>query len=184
MILRSIPLLACACLVAACDSTGSARQPGAQDGVRYDTVAGFRLGMLLPEARTAAAARGTRLHCQAATTEFPRGSVPDTLWRKMQDVDYCRSPDEQMQLSFKQGTLIAVTVEYSDDWARVPLDTVISRLSDHAGPPTKRETRPYGEGRRELLISWSRDDAPAVMSLRCPEGAPSDECRRDHFLSR
>lgn len=184
MIRRSIPLLACASLLSACGNGDSVRQPEAEGGVRFDTVAGFQLGMLLPEARELAAARGDGLRCQAATTRFPRGSVDDTLWQKMQDVDYCRSPDERMELAFKQGLLIAVTVDYSEDWARIPLDTLIGRLSDRAGAPPRREVRPYGEWRRELLVSWSRDGDPAVMSLRCPEGGSSDQCRRDHFLSR
>ncbi|HST60724.1 MAG TPA: hypothetical protein VLK84_18635 [Longimicrobium sp.] len=183
MIRLSFPLFVCALLLSACGSGDSGRQPNAESGVWLDTVAGFQLGMLLPEARELAAARGDALRCQAATTRFPRGSVEDTVWQKMQDVDYCRPPDEGMELAFKQGTLFAVTVEYSEDWARIPLDTLIRRLSERAGAPARREVRPYGDGRREVLVSWS-DDNPAVMSLRCFEGRSSDECRRDHYLSR
>ena len=49
-------------LVAACD--GGADE-AARDGalVRFDTAAGFRLGMLVPEAVEAAAARGDTLRC-------------------------------------------------------------------------------------------------------------------------
>jgi hypothetical protein len=184
MILRVIPLLHLAWLLAACGSGDPGRGTSAGKEMRLDTVAGFTLGMLLPEAREAAAARGYALLCQPATTAYSRESVGDSIWRKMQDVDYCEPPDGRMELAFKQGTLIAVTVRYSEDWARIPLDTVVSRLSDGAGPPTRREVQPYGDGRRDVLVIWSRDDDPAVMQLRCPEGGPSRDCTRDHYLSR
>jgi hypothetical protein len=135
--------------------------------------------MLLPEARQAAAARGHALLCQPATTVYSRENVGDSIWQKMQDVDYCEPPEGRMELAFKQGTLIAVTVRYSEDWARIPLDTVISRLSKGAGPPSRREVQ-----MRDVLVTWSRDDDPAVMQLRCPQGGSSRECRRDHYLSR
>lgn len=181
MILRIFPLLLCAGLLAACGSGESASR--AADGVRFDTVAGFRLGMLLPEAREVAATRGDMLLCEPATSVFTPERLGDSVYQTILQTDYCEPPAEHYQLRFDKGSLRQVTLSYSEDWARVPVDTLVGRLSERAGPPARREVYTYEDGRRELLVSWHRDPVPGMMLLRCPQEGPAHYCTREHYFS-
>lgn len=181
MILRILPLLLCAGLLAACGA-GESASPAAAD-VRFDTVAGFRLGMLLPEAREVAALRGERLDCKPATSVLTREGLGDSIYRTILQTDYCDPPAEHYRLTFDQGSLRQVKLSYSEDWARVPVDTLVGRLAERAGPPARREVYTYGDEDRELLVSWHRDPVPGMMLLRCPEQGPAHYCTREHYFS-
>ena len=179
MHLRLLPLLLCAGLLAAC---GSGRSAAAVDGMRFDTVAGFRLGMLLPEAREAAARRGDRLLCEPATSVFTPQVLGDSVYRAYLDVDFCEPPEEHYRLEFKAGSLRQVKVPFTEDWERVPLDTVIGRLTAKAGAPEERQVYTYGDGDRELLVHWRREGLPGIMALRCPAEGPAKYCVTEHYL--
>jgi hypothetical protein len=71
MTIRIIPLMLLWMLAgAACGKDGGGvAQTGNE--VRFDTAAGFRLGMLLPEARAAAAAHSDTFECRVVATDAP-----------------------------------------------------------------------------------------------------------------
>ncbi|HEX2209019.1 MAG TPA: hypothetical protein VHG93_15175 [Longimicrobium sp.] len=162
---------------AACGEAGAGRASGR---VRLDTAAGYRLGMLLPEARAAAFARGQELRCRLATSDRDAGSYPDSLWREMGVTELCDAGSHDHRLAFHQGSLRGMEMTMSDDWDFIPVDTLVGRLSRDYGKPWKRITCSTGRGRAEELITWRRD--PALMMLRCPDAAGAGQCTREHVF--
>jgi hypothetical protein len=150
---------------------------------RLDTAAGFRLGMLLPEARAAAAAQGEELRCTLATTDRERGAYPDSVWREMTESEVCEPVSSYAyQLRLHRGSLRNIEVSLSDDWDFIPVDTLVGRLSRGYGKPRKRMTYSTGGGRAAELIWWSRKNDPGIMSLTCPDGAGAGQCTQDFHL--
>ncbi|HEX5870253.1 MAG TPA: hypothetical protein VFY65_07560 [Longimicrobium sp.] len=177
MTIRIIPLLLLWILAgAACDEGGGgvARKG---DDVRRDTAAGFRLGMLLPEARAAAAAQGDELDCARAVGGPRPPTIADSSWQYLLQVDNCDPLDHMSyQLQFYRGSLHRITLLMSEDWELIPVDTLAARVSARYGKPAGRHRYAYQDGRRELVISWSEEKDPAVVNLRCPEEQPASEC--------
>jgi hypothetical protein len=183
MTIRIIPLLLLWILAgAACaeDRGGVARKG---NEVRRDTAAGFRLGMLLPEARAAAAARGDDLRCERAATGPQWPNTPDSVWQYLVQMEYC-DPGEHLsyRLQFYRGSLWKIALPMSDDWELIPVDTLVARVSTRYGRPARRHWNAYPDGRRELVISWSEEKDPAVVNLRCPEAQPASECELEYHI--
>jgi hypothetical protein len=183
MTIRIIPFLLLWILAgAACDEggKGAARK---ESEVRRDTAGGFRLGMLLPEARAAAAAMGDELRCERAASGPQWPNTPDSVWQHLLQVDNCDPHDYlSYRLQFVRGSLRMIALPMSDDWELIPVDTVIARVSTRYGKPAGRHRYAYPDGRRELLVSWSEADDPAVVNLRCPEQQPASECELEYHL--
>jgi hypothetical protein len=180
--IRILLLSLAVCLAAACDagdSDGLARDGG---GVRFDTVAGFRLGMLLPEARAVAAAQGDALECDQPLGPNPSGDLPDSIAAYLREVDNCHPPAQQYRLQFFKGSLRTVYLPFSDDWERIPVDTLVARLAREMGQPKGRDTYTYDDGRREVLIYWYRKGLPGAANLRCPEDARAADCELEYHL--
>lgn len=144
MSLRILLLLATLSF-AACGQGGEGRAR-ADDRARFDTAAGFRLGMLLPEARAAAAARGDELRCRLATTDRDPAGVPDSLWRAMSQTELCDDGAYEYRLEFVQGSLRQIEVSMSDDWDFIPVDTLEGRLAREYGTPRHRTTYSCASG--------------------------------------
>ena len=180
LILRIVPLLVCACL-AACDSGGSGRPSSEELNVRFDTVAGFRLGMLLPEVRAVAGRYGQELECQQPTDWIKPGDVPDSVYRAIADEDNCSAGGNW--LHFRQGSLVWIRVPVSDDWDRIPVDTLVERLADEYGEPKIRKREQYPDGQRAFVVYWRRRDRPGNMYVRCPDAATrAGECNLEFYL--
>lgn len=170
------------CLAAACNSGGSdglARDGG---GVRFDTVAGFRLGMLLPEARAVAAGKGDTLECEQPLGPNPSSDIPDSITRYLREVDTCHPLAEHYRLHFYRGSLRSVYLPFSEDWERIPVDTLVARLAREMGQPKGRDTHTYEDGRREVLIYWYRKGLPGAANLRCPQDARAADCELEYHL--
>lgn len=180
MSVAALPLLSI--VLAACGEGGGgvARADGR---ARFDTAAGFRLGMLLPEARAAAAARGEELRCKLATADLDPGGLPDSLWRAMSQTEICDpGSGYAWHLQFEQGSLRTIIVSMNDDWDFIPVDTLIGRLTRDYGKPRRRVTYSTGSGHAEQLVWWTRKGAPAGMGLRCPDGATAGSCTLEFRL--
>lgn len=177
--IRILLLSLAVCLAAACgsgDSGGDARD----DRARFDTAAGFQLGMLLPEAKEAASARGDGLACVRELDLYDSATLPDSTVRLLREMERCDPRHERYRLHFHRGSLQSINIPYSDEWNRVPLDTLVARLSARWGEPGGREEYAYDDGRREILIYWERRGMPGEVNLRCPRGAPTGECTLVH----
>jgi hypothetical protein len=178
--LRIVPLLACAFLVAACDSGGSGRPSSEKLGVRFDTVAGYRLGMLLPEARAVARRYGQELDCRQPTDRVEPGDEPDSVYRDLADEDNCSAGTNW--LHFRQGSLLWIRVPVTDDWRRIPVDTLVNRLAEEYGEPKGRRHERYPDGQRSYVVYWRRRDLPGNMYIRCPEGTRAGGCVLEFYL--
>lgn len=182
MTTRILLLLLALLPVAACgEGGGGARADGR---AQFDTAMGFRLGMLFPEARAAAARRGEELFCRLATTDRDPSSYPDSLWRAMGQTEFCDNGSSgfEYELEFVQGSLRGIEVGMGDDWDFIPVDTLVGRLTSAYGKPRQRTTYSTGGGRAEQLVWWSRKGDPAWMSLRCPDGATAGSCTVERGL--
>ena len=162
-------------LAAACDGGhGDAAREGGPE--RFDTAAGFRLGMLVPEAVEAAAARGDTLECGRELDRYGSAALPDSAVRTLRDLETCDPPHERYRLHFYRGSLQSIVVPYSRAWDRVPRDTLVARLSARWGEPGGREEYAYEDGRREVLVYGLRRGAPGEVNLRCPRESPTGDC--------
>lgn len=183
MTIRIIPFLVPWILAGAACSEGGGGVARKGDEVRFDTAAGFRLGMLLPEARAAAAAQGEELECRLATTNVDSAGVPDSLRKSMSQTQLCYQYGPRMyHLQFEQGSLRVIVVPMSEDWRFVPVDTVVSRLSRNYGEPVKRLTYSTGSGRTEEAITWTRKGDRAIVGMRCPTSPGAGVCVMEFHL--
>jgi hypothetical protein len=183
MTIRIIPFLLLWIVVGAGCREGGGGVARAVSPVRRDTAAGFRLGMLLPEARAAATAQGDELRCERAVSGPKWPNLADSVWRYLMQVDNCDPGDfESYRLQFYRGSLRGITLATSHDWELIPVDTLVARVSTKYGKPSGRRRFAYPDGRRELLVSWSDPDDPAVVGLRCPDGGPASECELEFRL--
>jgi hypothetical protein len=184
MTIRIIPLLLLWILAGAACGEDGGDVARAEAGVRRDTAAGFRLGMLLPEARAAAAARGDELRCERAASGPRWPNLEDSVWQYLLQVDNCDPHDYlSYRLQFYRGSLRQITLPMSDDWELIPVDTLVARVSARYGTPAGRHRYAYQDGRRqELLVSWSEEDDPAVVGLRCPDEGPASDCELEYWL--
>lgn len=176
LLLMCIPLVSC---------TGAGGTPRADGEARFDTAAGFRLGMLLPEARAAAAALGEELECRLVTPEVESAGTPDSLRQGMSQTQLCYPLGPRMyHLQFEQGSLRVIVVPMSEDWRFVPVDTVVSRLSRKYGEPVKRLTYATGSGRTEEAISWRPEGSGARVGvgMRCPTPSGAGVCSMEFHL--
>jgi hypothetical protein len=182
MITRVLLVLGVAALAACGEGAGGVAR--VEGKARFDTAAGYRLGMLLPEARAAAAARGDELRCELATATQDPSHYPDSIWRSMTQMELCDPANDpySYNLQFQQGSLRAIILTMSEDWDMIPADTLEGRLTKAYGKPWKRMTYSTGSGRAEELISWSRKGDPATLGLRCPDGATAGSCTLEYRL--
>jgi hypothetical protein len=182
MSIRIIPLLLLWILAGACQEGGGGVARKGNE-VRRDTAAGFRLGMLLPEARAAAAARGDELRCERAVSGPRWPDTSDSLWQELLQTDNC-DPHDYLgyRLQFYRGSLQRIAVPMSDDWELIPIDTLVARTSTRFGKSASRHRYAYPDGRREFVVVWGEEDDPAVVNLRCDEGQPASECELWHVL--
>lgn len=182
MILRIIPLLLLWILAgAACDENGGGLARKGNE-VRRDTAAGFRLGMLLPDARAAAAAQGDELRCGRAASGTKWPNTPDSVWQYLLQMDNCNPVDHlDYRLQFYRGSLWLIVLPMSDDWELIPVDTLVARVSVRYGKPAGPHRRTYPDGRREFVVSWSEEGDPAAVDLRCFEGKPASECELEYY---
>lgn len=178
---RIIPLVVWIPLVAACGAEGKG-VARADAAVRFDTAAGFRLGMLLPEARAAANARGEDLQCEPAWTGPPRPDMADSIYQHLLQVQNCDPGHlESYRLQFHQGSLRTISVALSDDWEMIPVDTLVARLAQRYGEPSGHDR--YGAaGQREQLIWWFRKGHPATLGVRCPDPSLAADCELEYRL--
>lgn len=180
---RILSLLLAIASFAACGEGGGGLAR-ADEQMRFDTAAGFRLGMLLPEARAAAAARGDEMHCELGTTHLDPAMYPDSVWRSMSQMELCDPGGYtyEWNLLFEQGSLRAIVIPVTDDWDMIPVDTLVRRLARDYGKPSNRHTYTTAAGKTEHLITWNRKGDPSTMGLRCPDGATAGSCVREHRL--
>ncbi|HEX6038758.1 hypothetical protein [Longimicrobium sp.] len=180
--IRILFLCLALCLAAACGG-GSGGAP--RDGdVRFDTVAGYQLGMLLPEAREAAAAHGEDLRCTRELDSYGSTPLPDSSVRLLRDLERCEPPHDRYLLFFHRSALQSVVLPYSDEWNQVPVEALVARLSAKWGKPKGREEYTYEDGRREILIYWQRRGLPGEANLRCLRGSLAGECTLVHHRGR
>jgi len=181
-LLLSLPL---AMLLLACGAPETAEQKG--DAVRLDTIIGFRLGMLLPEARAVADVRGEGLRCERPAEQLSdREEIADSVLQFLSVIESCRPADGPFRytLQFRKGTLHQVRLGISEDWDRFPVDTLVSRFAQVYGPPSDTEETERDGGGTYLNYFWERASSPAVLQIRCPNREHANQCEVEYYLSR
>jgi hypothetical protein len=124
-------------LLLACGAPETADQKGS--AVRLDTIAGFKLGMLLPEARSVADVRGEGLRCERPAERLSkREEITDSMLQFFSAIENCYPADGpyRYSLQFRKGTLHQVSLGMSEDWDLIPVDTLVSRFARVYGPPS------------------------------------------------
>src|SRR5688500_12426682 len=182
MMTRILPLLLICVPLAACEQGRSLVARG--DGeVRFDTAAGFRLGMLLPEARAAATQHEESLECRVVAMDPDPADRLDSLRQPTPQVHLCHATGRRAYtLQFEEGSLRVIVVPMDEDWRFVPVDTVVSRLSRMYGKPVKRLTYSTGGGRTEEAISWTRKGERGGVGVRCPTTRGAGICVMEYHL--
>ena len=124
---------------------------------RIATLNGFRLGMLLPDAYQVADSLKLQLKCDAAET-----GDDVTSW--------CRSRNaaRTTNTGFEayQGSIALIASELGEDWATVPRDTLIARLTRELGRPEQPRSR-TAEGRFRLEGVWKASNGQDFRALFC-----------------
>ena len=119
-----------------------------------DTLAGYRLGMSLPDARTQAESLRDPFECDyQLDDQFVFCGPP---------ADY-ESGRDRLDLGFRDGKLILITRNLGEDWEDVPFDTLRAQLSVYGELPVRTTGTDY---------SWRRTERNATVQVSCEsEGA-------------
>ena len=142
-----LPLLLVA-LLAACDSA----ELGSRS-IRLDTLAGYTLGSLQPEARAQAEGEGRLLECFTA----------DDLLLCSEQLAL-RAGRDGIALDFRNGRLVTIARYLGEDWKSVPFDTLRGRLRPYGVPADLGPT-----------LKWTTSRGPHVFRLDCGR-AQSAQC--------
>ena len=119
-----------------------------------DTLAGYRLGITLPEAQTQAESLGDPFECDY--------QLDDRFVFCGPPADYELGRD-RLDFGFRDGELILITRNLGEDWDDVPFDTLRARLSVYGDLPARSAGTDY---------SWRRTERNTTVQVSCgSEGA-------------
>lgn len=172
-------------LLLACGAPETTEQKG--NAVKLDTIAGFKLGMLLPEARSVADVRGEGLRCERPAERLSkREEIADSVLQFFSAIENCYPADGpyRYSLQFRKGTLHQVRLGMSEDWDLIPVDTLVSRFARVYGPPSVTDETDRDEGGKYFNYYWERASSPAVLQIRCPDREHANQCDVEYYLSR
>lgn len=166
---------------------------------QLDTLAGFKLGMLLPDARTISVRRGDAFfECEAVTdTTAPLGTVSchgvtfdsvDYHRRKKEVHDpngpYVPSPPgykDDYSLTFGAGSLTTVVSLLGPDWKTVPAMAIAARLRDagYSAWDTVEVQPSARAGFADTTIVWrSKENYAALFCFRSEFGDGARSCNQ------
>jgi len=128
-----------------------------QSDVRTDTLFGFRLGMLLPDVRAAAAKRGIELMCMDAPGRV--GEQSCLLPHKL-------DAEGQIFVSLNEGRVTGIHHTLGPDWRHVSVSDLQQRFAAYGDPGVIVMTP-------SLVIAWSVDSA--YTKLVCSNGRRAAE---------
>jgi hypothetical protein len=139
---------------------GCGDSPGRDATVQLDTLYGFKLGTLYPDALEEAKQRDIPLSCEDDRTSA---------------MVYCQHPlaspldPGTYTLSFEEGRLVFIRIELRDTWRGVPVDTLLGRLAPFGRPSdVTDEDGYYGQ-------TWTRGDIERGVSCHQPKSAADCE---------
>jgi hypothetical protein len=136
---------------------GCGNAPSRDAAVQLDTLYGFKLGTLYPDALEQADQREILLSCEESG-----GMV------------FCGHPlasalnPGTYTLGFKDGRLVYVAVELANTWLGVPVDTLLGRLAPFGRPSDVTEEADY------YRQTWRRGDIE--RGVRCHQPKSAADC--------
>ena len=144
--------LAVLMLIAGCDSGPVGQLLNAFP----DTLAGYRLGMSLPDAREQAESLGDSFECDYQLDDRFVFCGPTA------DFD---SGLDRLDFGFRDGELILITRNLGEDWDDVPFDTLRARLSVYGDMPERSAGTDY---------SWRLTEQKTTLQVSC--GSQGSRC--------
>ena len=114
-----------------------------------DTLAGYRLGMTLPDVRTQAESLGDPFECDYQLDDRFVFCGPPT------EYDYGL---DRLDFVFRDGELILITRNLGEDWNDVPFDTLRARLRAYGEIPARTADTAY---------SWRRSERNTTVQVYC-----------------
>jgi hypothetical protein len=121
-----------------------------------DTLAGYRLGMSLPDARTQAESLGDFFECDYQLGDRFIFCGPPAEYDSGRD---------RLDFGFRDGELILITRNLGEDWDDIPFDTLRARLSVYGPLPARTADTEY---------SWRRTERNATVQVSC--GTQGSRC--------
>lgn len=114
-----------------------------------DTLAGYRLGMTLPETQTLAESLGDSFECDYQLDDRFVFCGPPAEYDPGRD---------RLDFGFRDGELILITRNLGEDWNDVPFDTLRARLSVYGDLPVRTDDTDY---------SWRRTERNTNVQVSC-----------------
>ena len=121
-----------------------------------DTLAGYRLGMSLPDVRDQAEALGDSFECDYQLDDQFVFCGPSA------DFDSGR---DRLDFGFRDGQLILITQNLGEDWDDVPFDTLRARLGVYGDLPAQTADTAY---------SWQTTEQNTTVQVSC--GSQGSRC--------
>ena len=121
-----------------------------------DTLAGYRLGMGLPDVRTQAESLGDSFECDY--------QLDDRFVFCGPPADYELGRD-RLDFGFRDGELILITRNLGEDWNEVHFDTLRARLRVYGDLPARTADTDY---------SWRRTERNTTVQVFC--AGPGARC--------